>query len=94
MLRHPPAPSPKSITVKNIWLNTTVYDNTIYGTPLQPVIKVEFTEPVKASTVSAAVKLTNISGTEVGIMATLQNHDSVLLVQPASFIKLFGKIQF
>ena len=90
----PPAPSPKSIAVKNIWLNTTVYDNTIYGTPLQPVIKVEFTEPVKTSTVSAAVKLTNVAGTEVGITTSFQNHDSVLLVQPAGPLSYLTKYNF
>ena len=90
----PPAPSPKSITVKNSWLNTTVFDNTIYGTPLQPVIKIEFTEPVKASTVSAAVKLTNVSGTEIGITTTLQDHDSVLLVQPAAPLSFLANHNF
>ena len=90
----PPAPSPKAVAVKNIWLNSAAYDNTIYGTTLQPTIKVEFTEPVKPSSVPAAVKLTSTSGAEIGITSTLQNHDSVLLVQPASPLNYLSKYNF
>ncbi len=90
----PASQSPKPVTVKNIWLNTTAFDNTVYGTPLQPVIKVEFTEPVKSSTVSNAVKLTNASGTDIGTIATLQNHDSVLLVQPSTSLGYLSKFNF
>jgi hypothetical protein len=90
----PPAPSPKTITVKNIWLNTSSFDNTIYGSTLQPTIKVEFTEPVKASSVSTSVKVTNTSGTEISITTTLQNHDSVLLVQPSSSLNYLSKYNF
>ena len=90
----PPAPSPKPITVKNTWLNSSAFDYTIYGTALQPVIKVEFTEPVKPSSVSASVKITNTGGGDVGITTTLQNHDSVLLVQPSAPLGYLSKYNF
>jgi hypothetical protein len=90
----PPAPTPKSITVKNIWLNTTPFDNTIYGTNLQPIIKVEFTEPVKPSSITSSVKINNISGGEIPITTTLQNHDSVLLVQPSASLNYLSKYNF
>jgi hypothetical protein len=90
----PPAPTPKSITVKNIWLNTTPFDNTIYGTNLQPIIKVEFTEPVKPSSITSSVKINNISGGEIPITTTLQNHDSVLLLQPSTSLNYLSKYNF
>jgi hypothetical protein len=90
----PPAPTPKSITVKNIWLNTTPFDNTIYGTNLQPIIKVEFTEPVKPSSITSSVKINNIGGGEIPITTTLQNHDSVLLVQPSASLNYLSKYNF
>jgi len=90
----PPAPSPKPITVKNTWLSTSAFDNTIYGTILQPVIKVEFTEPVKPSSVPGSVKILNVGGGEIGISTTLQNHDSVLLVQPAAPLNYLSKYSF
>ena len=90
----PPAPSPKPITVKNTWLNTSAFDFTIYGTTLQPVIKVEFTESVKSSSVATSVKITNAGGSEVGITTTLQNHDSVLLIQPAAPLSFLSKYNF
>ena len=90
----PPVPAPKPITVKNTWLNGSVFDYTTYGTTLQPVIKVEFTEPVKPSSVTAFVKITNMGGGEVGITTTLQNHDSVLLVQPSAPLSYLSKYNF
>ncbi len=91
----PPAPStPKAITVKNIWFNASAFDYTLYGTALQPVIKVEFTEPVKSSFISTSVKITNAGGSEIGIITTLQNHDSVLLVQPSAPLSYLSKHNF
>ena len=90
----PPAPSPKPITVKNTWINTAAFDNTIYGATLQPVIKVEFTEPVKPSSVAGSVKIINSGGGEMGITTTLQNHDSVLLVQPSASLNYLSKYSF
>lgn len=89
-----PPPSPKSITVKNIWLNATPFDNTIYGTNLQSIIKVEFTEPVKPSSITSSVKINNIGGGEIPITTTLQNHDSVLLVQPSASLNYLSKYNF
>jgi hypothetical protein len=90
----PPTPSPKAITVRNTWLNTSTFDYTIYGTTLQPVIKVEFSEPVKTSSVSTSVKITNAGGSEISITTTFQNHDSVLLIQPAAPLNYLSKYNF
>ena len=89
----PPLP-PKPITVKNTWVNGSAFDYTFYGTTLQPVIKVEFTEPVKPSSVTGSVKITNMGGGEVAITTTLQNHDSVLLVQPTATLNYLSKYNF
>jgi hypothetical protein len=90
----PPATTPKAITIRNTWLNNTAFDYTMYGTTLQPVIKVEFTEPVKPSSVAGAVKITNANGGEVTVSTTLQNHDSVLLVQPSAALNYLSKYNF
>jgi len=83
--------APKPITIKNTWLNGSVFDYTTYGTTLQPVIKLEFTEAVKPSSVVPSVKITNMGGGEVGITTTLQNHDSVLLIQPSGPLNYLSK---
>jgi hypothetical protein len=90
----PPAPVMKPIAVRSTYLNGNAFDVTIYGTPLQPVIKVEFSEPVKTSTVNAAIKITDGSGVEAGITTTLQNHDSVLFVQPTAPLNYLSKYNF
>lgn len=87
-------PAPKQIEVKNIYLNADSFSNPVYGAPLQPVIIVEFTQPVNPSTISTAVKLMNVSGSEMNISTTLQNKDSVLVVQSASPLNYLSKYIF
>lgn len=87
-------PAPKQVAVKNIFINNIPFDNTIYGLNQLPVIKVEFTGPVKPSTVATAVKLINISGTEMTISTALQDKDSVLIVQPAAPLGHISKYIF
>ena len=84
----------KPTAVKAISLNSTSFDNTTYNVTTQPTIRVEFTEPVKPSTVGSAVKITNASGTEIGITTTLQNNDLVLLVQPSSSLSYLSRYNF
>ena len=90
----PPPPTVKPTAVKNILLNATAFNNTAYDVTIQPSIRVEFTEPLKPSSVAGAVKLTNAGGTEIGITTTLQNNDLVLLVQPSSALTYLSKYNF
>lgn len=87
-------PAPKQIAVKNIFLNNTPFDKTIYGTTLEPVLKIEFTEPVNVSTLQVAVKLSTASGIASPLKITVQNKDSVLLVQPAAPLVHLSKYIF
>ena len=90
----PPPPTVKPTAVKNILLNATAFNNTAYDVTIQPSIRVEFTEPLKPSSVAGAVKLTNAGGTEIGITTTLQNNDLVLLVQPSSALTYLSRYNF
>ena len=90
----PPPPTVKPTAVKNILLNATAFNNTAYDVTIQPSIRVEFTEPLKPSSIAGAVKLTNAGGTEIGITTTLQNNDLVLLVQPSSTLNYLSKYNF
>jgi hypothetical protein len=87
-------PAPKQVSVKKIYVNSIVFDNTIYGINTLPVIRVEFSEPINPSTIATAVKLTNTSGIESAITTTLQNKDSVLLVQPTVPLNYISKYNF
>ena len=87
-------PAPKQVSVKNIFINSVTFDNNIHGINTLPLIRIEFTEPVNPTTIATAVKLTTISGTESAITITLQNKDSVLLVQPSAPLTYISKYNF
>ncbi|HWN88022.1 MAG TPA: glucoamylase family protein, partial [Chitinophagaceae bacterium] len=87
-------PAPKQVAVKNIFINSIPFDNNIYGINTLPLIRIEFTEPLNPSTIATAVKLTDVSGIESAITTTLQNKDSVLLVQPSAPLNYISKYNF
>jgi len=90
----PPGSNPKPTAVKTMSLNATAFNNTIYDATIQPAIKVEFTEPLNPASIPGSVKITDAGGAEIGITTTLQNHDSVLLVQPSAPLSYLTKFNF
>ena len=81
----PPTPTvPAKVLVQNISMNEILFDNTLYGTVINPSIKVKLSQPALQSSVSAAVSITDISGTSAALNISYQNGDSVLVVQPAA----------
>ncbi|HLP35821.1 glucoamylase family protein [Lacibacter sp.] len=91
----PPVPEPpKQVTLKSIKLNSVDFNDMLYGINLQPLIRLQFSQPIKQSTIAAAVKLYTAGGVETAVTATLQNNDSVILLQPTSLLTSISKYQF
>ncbi|MBC6491238.1 glucoamylase family protein [Flavihumibacter stibioxidans] len=93
-----PAPAPvvpKQVSVKTILLNTDPMDDLEYGVTTKPSITIRFSEPVKPATVAAAVTLTSASGGSAPVFTTsLQNQDSVLVVQTTSDLSALNQYVF
>ncbi len=85
---------PKQVTLKSIRLNNVDFNTLLYGVTLQPVIRLQFSQPLKSSTISTAIKLYNVSGGEIAISSSLQSNDSVLMVQPTSPLISIARYQF
>ena len=85
---------PKQMTVTSVELNNAAWGNTVYGVNRQPVIRVKFSEPVKQSTVAAALKLTDANAVEAAVTVTFQNNDSVLLIQQSVQLPALALYQF
>lgn len=79
----PPAPA-LNPSFTNGSINTASLDDLVYGVNTQPQIRMNFTEPLKQSSLAGAVSLTEAGGTIIPITATLQNSDKTILVQPAA----------
>lgn len=89
-----PQPQPEAIAVKSIFINNTLIDNSLYNNNTQPVIKVLFSGKVLPGSVASAISLTEVSGAVVPVNTTLQNNDSILIVQPSSSLKYLSKYIF
>lgn len=87
----PPAPVVKTPVFSSASVNTISLDNVVYDVNLQPVIKIVFSEPLKQSTVAAAVSITDVSGVAVSASTSLENSDKTIVVQPAASLGNFKK---
>ncbi|MEJ8818924.1 glucoamylase family protein [Lacibacter sp. H407] len=85
---------PKQVTLKSIKLNNIDFNGILYGVSLQPVIRLQFSQPLKQSTIAQSVKLFTSGGAETAITTTLQSNDSVLLVQASSPLQSIARYQF
>jgi hypothetical protein len=87
-------PIAKQLVVKTILINNNPFGDVLYGAVKQPAFQIEFNGPVMKNTIAAAVKLYNAGGTEVQLIYSNQNNDSVLQVQPAAPLSYLSKYFF
>ncbi|MBN8673844.1 MAG: Ig-like domain-containing protein [Chitinophagales bacterium] len=90
------SPAPPPVVVKNpVFSTATVNDisleNLVYDVNLQPAVKINFTEPLKQSTVAGAVTMAEANGVAVAVNTTLQNDDKTILIQPAAALGYLKK---
>lgn len=89
-----PVPVAKKISVKRISLDAVDLNSLVYDAGTKPVIRVVFDQPAMPATVSSAVQLLNAAGAATSVTTTLQNNDSVLLVQPTTDLDYLSKFKF
>nr|WP_294906524.1 glucoamylase family protein [uncultured Lacibacter sp.] len=91
----PVVEQPKTVTLQSLKLNGVDFaNNLVYGAPLQPVLRLQFSQPLQRSSIAASVKMLTASGSEVSINTSFQNNDSVLVVQPAASLTAIARYQF
>jgi hypothetical protein len=87
-------PEVKPLALKDIFLeNTPFFTDVVYGTGVLPEIRISFTQPVKAASVTASIKLT-ASGAETPLNVSLQNNDSTIIVKPVNPLAFLTKYHF
>jgi hypothetical protein len=87
----PPVVVVKNPAFNDATVNNISLDNIVYGVNLQPVIKVNFSEPLKQSTVLSAVSIADANGVAVAVSATLENSDKAIVIQPAVLLSNLKK---
>jgi hypothetical protein len=87
-------PEVKTVALKDIFLdNAPLFTDVVYGTGVQPEIRIILTQPVRSASANAAIKLTT-SGAEIPINISLQNNDSVIVVKPIAALAFLTKYRF
>ena len=85
-------PVVRNINTTRVEIDNVVYNNTVQkGVQVLPAIKIKFSEPISQSSIGTALQLTDNGGNVVGNSFTLQNNDSIILVQPTSPLQYLSK---
>jgi hypothetical protein len=87
----PPVPVIKNPVFTDAIINGVSLDNIVYDVNLQPVIKINFTEALKQTTVTGSVTLSDANGSSVAIATTLENSDKSIVVQPLAPVNYLRK---
>jgi len=91
----PPPPTPQVPVVKSIIIdNQDAGSNQLFNISTSPIIRISFTQPIKSSTTSGAIALSDASGVLIPVNISLQNSDSVIQVQPTGSISYLAKFIF
>jgi len=87
----PPGPTARNPVFNDAAINNIPLADVVYSVNLQPLIQVNFTEPLKAATVSSAVSLSDVSGVAVPVTTTLANSDKSILIQTSGTLSNLKK---
>ena len=87
----PVPPAVKNPVLNDATVNSISLDNVVYGVNVQPVIRINFSEPLKQSTVAASVSVTDVGGTGVAVSTTLENSDKSIVIQPSAALGYLKK---
>jgi hypothetical protein len=87
----PPPPAVIKPAFTNGTINNAAFDDQVYGVNALPQIKLNFTEPLKQSTLPGAVSLTDAGGTSIAVTASLQNSDKTIFIQPSAPLSYLRK---
>jgi hypothetical protein len=84
-------PTPRRPLIRSSKIDNNTFLATTRGVNTTPVIRLEFSEPLMQTTLASSITLTEIGGGIVAINTSLQNNDSVVIVQPAAALKYITK---
>ncbi len=90
----PPPVTPQPIGVNSIYLDTISFANNLHGVQVTPLIKVNFSGPLKQTSVSSSVSLQDGNGVVAPLAISFQNNDSVLVIQPSGSLNFLSKYIF
>ena len=80
----PITPTPKAPILKSAFVDNVSLDNIPSGVRLQPAVRLNFSEPLKAASLSSSVSLSDVNGVSVSASVSLAGGDSAILVQPSA----------
>jgi len=92
----PPVVPPTPLAVKGIFFNDAMFDKPVlYGSAVSFTLKLVFSSALSAGSIGNSVTLTDLgTGSVVPITTSLQNADSILIVQPSAPLKFLNKYLF
>ena len=75
---------PKNPVANSVTINTLNFNTVLNNIGVRPVIRIRFSQPLMQSSVTSAISFKDPGNNSVSFTTTLQNADSVLVIQPSA----------
>ena len=85
-----PVPPAQHLTITSFQING-ISSATYTGITINPVVRIVFSAPLNPSSVTGNIALNDGAGAAVAVTTSLSNHDSTLIIQPASSLQYLKK---
>lgn len=83
--------SPKNPIVNSVTINALNFNAVLNNIGVRPVISIRFSQPLLQSSVTSAISFKDQGDNPVAVTTTLQNADSVLIIQPSAPLSYLSK---
>ena len=83
--------TPKNPIANNVTINALNFNTVLNNIGVRPVIRIGFSQPLMQSSVTSAVSFKDPGNNSVSFTTTLQNADSVLVIQPSAPLAYLSK---
>lgn len=83
--------SPKNPIVNSVTINALNFNAVLNNIGVRPVISIRFSQPLLQSSVTSAISFNDQGDNPVAVTTTLQNADSVLIIQPSAPLSYLSK---
>lgn len=77
-----PTPQPTTYSFSDLKVNDTYKGFTYYGLNSSPVVKITFSSPISAASISGNINLSNAFGNPANFSSTLENNDNTIVITP------------
>lgn len=87
-------PTVQPLVLAGITIQNSPFNDAVIGQPIQPSIKLKFTEAIKPATISGSVSIKDEAGNSIPLQTVTLNGDEEIVIKPGTNLSYLSKYNF